>query len=110
MTDVARLHKAEDLKEYFEERSGILEHDAGLPRPEAELEAARITAALARNRGYLWASLRAALAEYPVLLAVLPDVPGPVDGLPLGTATVAVLKDKRVVRQGSFTGAQAVKS
>jgi hypothetical protein len=30
--------EAEDLKEFFEERAGILEHDAGLPRPEAERE------------------------------------------------------------------------
>ncbi|MGH8584637.1 MAG: hypothetical protein ACREWE_00080 [Gammaproteobacteria bacterium] len=74
--------EAEDLREFFEERAGILEHDAGLPRPEAELEAARITAILARNRGYLWASLRAALAGYPVLLAQVPDMPGPVDALP----------------------------
>jgi hypothetical protein len=33
--------ETEDLKEFFEERAGILEYDAGLPRPEAELEAAR---------------------------------------------------------------------
>ncbi len=31
---------AEDLRDHFEERAGILEYDAGLPRPEAELEAA----------------------------------------------------------------------
>ncbi len=52
---------AEDLREAFEERAGILEYDADLPRPEAELEAARITATLARNRGYAWATL----AGYP---------------------------------------------
>lgn len=74
--------ETEDLKEFFEERAGILEYDAGLPRAQAELEAARITATLARNRGYLWASLRAALAEYPALLTVLPDRPGQVDALP----------------------------
>ena len=61
--------KAEDLREHFEERVGILEHDARLPRADAGLEAAPITTAYARNRGYLWASLRAALAGYPVLLA-----------------------------------------
>lgn len=60
---------AEDLKEFFEERSAILECDAPLPRANAQLEAARITAALARNRGCLWASLRAALSGYPELLA-----------------------------------------
>jgi hypothetical protein len=37
----------------FEERAAILEHDAGLSRPEAERQAARITTTLARNRGYL---------------------------------------------------------
>jgi len=55
----AIARETEDLKEAFEERAGILEYDAGLPRPAAELEAARITATYARNRGYLWASLRA---------------------------------------------------
>jgi hypothetical protein len=74
--------EAEDLREFFEERAGILEFDAGLPRPEAELEAAWITATLARNRSYLWASLRAALSRYPALLAQVPDRPGPVDSLP----------------------------
>jgi hypothetical protein len=54
--------ETEDLKGFFEERAGILELDAGLPGAEAELEAARITA-YARNRGYLWASLRAALSR-----------------------------------------------
>jgi hypothetical protein len=73
---------AEDLREYLGERAGILEFDAGLPRPDAELEAARITATLARNRGYLWASLRAALSGYPVLLAQVPQKAGPVDALP----------------------------
>ena len=37
----AIARKAEDLKEFFEERAGVLEFDAGLPRPEAEIEAAR---------------------------------------------------------------------
>jgi hypothetical protein len=63
----AIAREAVDDKEFFEERAGILEHDAGLPGPDAEIEAARITAILARNRGYQWASLRAALSDYPVL-------------------------------------------
>jgi hypothetical protein len=97
----AIAREAEDLKEAFEERAGILEFDAALPRAEAELESARITATLARNRGYLWASLRGRpLSRYPVLAAQLPDRPGPVDALPLGLPTVAVLKDKRVLRGG----------
>jgi hypothetical protein len=96
--------EAEDLRELLEERCGILEHDAGLPRPEAELEAARIMATLARNRGCLWGSLRAALSGHPALLAQIPDKAGPVDALPLGVATVAVLKDKNVVKQGVAGG------
>lgn len=59
--------EAEDLLEFFEERAAILEFDAGLPTTDAELEAARMTATLARNRGYQWASLRAALDGYPAL-------------------------------------------
>jgi hypothetical protein len=43
----AITREAQDLREHFEERAGILEYDAGLPRPEAELEAARITATYA---------------------------------------------------------------
>jgi hypothetical protein len=58
---------------------------------------------LARNRGYRWSSLRAALKDYPVLLARLPGMDGPVDALPLGVATMAVLKDGEVVRQGGLT-------
>lgn len=33
----------EALREDFEERAGILEYDAGLPRAEAEFEACRMT-------------------------------------------------------------------
>jgi len=99
-----------DLREHFEERAGILEFDAGMPRPEAELEAARITATLARNRGYAWASLRAALADYSALLSQLPDKPGPVDALPFGVAKLVVLRGGRAVRQGAFTGTYEVKA
>jgi len=105
----AIARETEDLREAFEERAGILEHDAAMPRPEAELEAARITATYARNQGYLWASLRSALAEYPALLTFLPDTPGTVDTLLLGVAKVAVLKGGRVVRQGAFAGQHEVK-
>ena len=128
----AIAREAQDLKEFFEERAGIIEHDAGLPRPEAEREAGRITGTYARNKGYLWASLQAALASYPDLLAMLPDRPGTVDSLPLGTATVhvregakpgpvsgsiviteaeieAARKGRTVVRQGDFTGSPEMK-
>jgi len=71
----ALAREAEDLREHFEERAGILEHDGGLPKPEAELEAARITSTYARNQGYLWESLRAAMSEYPALASQLPAKP-----------------------------------
>jgi TubC N-terminal docking domain len=106
----AIAREAEDLREFFEERAVILEFDAGLPRPDAELEAARITATLARNRGYLWASLRVALTGYPVLLAQVPQKAGPVDALPFGVPKLAVLKNQRVVRQGAFSGVPEVKA
>jgi len=131
--EAAIAREAGGLRGFFEERAAILQHDAGLPRPDAELEAARITATLAGNRGYLWASLRAALAEYPVLLAQVPDRPGPIDALPFGTAGVhvreggnsgavagsiviteaeieAARKGRTVVRQGTFTGEHEVKA
>jgi hypothetical protein len=72
------------------------------------MSAARITSTYARNEGCLWASLRAALADYPVLLAQVPETSGPVDALPFGVAKVAVLKGRRVVRQGAFSGAHEV--
>lgn len=50
----AIAREAEDLRKHFEERAGIVEHDADLPSPDTEIEAAKITATLARNRGYLW--------------------------------------------------------
>ena len=105
----ADANAAEDLHEHFEERAGILEYDAGLPRAEAELEAARITATYARNCGYQWASLRSALSAYPELLASLPEKAGPVDSLPLGVSKVAVLSGRRVLRQGVFTGEHELK-
>ena len=74
--------ESEELKGFFEEKIGILER-AGLSKPEAEAEAARLVATLARNRSYSWASLRAALADYRVLLAQVPHRPGAVDALPL---------------------------
>jgi hypothetical protein len=125
--------ETEDLKGFFEERAAILEYDAGLPRAEAEFEAARITATLARNRGCLWASLRSALSGYPLLLSQVPDKAAPIDSLPFGTARVHVREDAKPgpasgsiiiteaeieaarkgrtsVRQGSFTGTQEVQA
>lgn len=78
----AVTREGEDLREHFEERAGILDFDALLPRADAGLEAARLVATHARNRRYLWASLRAALASYPSLLSQLPDMLGPVDARP----------------------------
>jgi hypothetical protein len=74
-----------------------------LPRPETELEAARITTAYTRNRRYLWASL-GALSRYPALSPQLPDMPRTVDALPLGTAKVAVLNTRGAARGRSAMG------
>lgn len=93
-----------DLREHFA-KSGppSLEPDAGLPRPEAELEASAqrrpwrgIGGTPGRACGRRWRSIPGC------------EGPGKVDALPLGMATVTVLKDKRVARQGTFTGEQGV--
>jgi hypothetical protein len=105
----AIAREAEDLREHFEERAGILERDAGLTKDEAELEAARSTTALARNRGCLWASLREALEGSTVPLAQVPEADGSVDDLVFGVAGVHVGKDGLAVRQGTFSGAHEVR-
>jgi hypothetical protein len=102
-TAIAR--EAEDLAEFFEERSAILEFDAHLARPQAELEAAGMTATLARNRGFLWASLRSALLHYPALIAQVPDTSGPVDALPFGVATRCAQEQARGAAGGVQRGA-----
>jgi hypothetical protein len=61
------------LKEFFEEHAGILEYDAGLPRVQAQLRAAKLAATLAKRYGYGWASLYEALKGYPVLQPLLID-------------------------------------
>jgi hypothetical protein len=78
-----------ELRELFQDIARILN---GVGMPRAGLEAARIMAALARNRKYQWSSLRMALEGHPELLSRLPDRVGAVDGLPLGLASYA-LKD-----------------
>lgn len=98
----ADLEAVEDLHEHFEERAAILEYDADLLRDQAELEAARMAATVARNKGYTWASLRLALEGYPALLEQLPEGEGVVDGLPLGLAKVAVLPSGQAVVQGGL--------
>jgi hypothetical protein len=100
------IGEVEGLIDAFEECAGHLDA-AGLPRGEAELEAGRIAGTLARNRWYRWESLRAVLGDYPELLARVPEREGVVDALPLGVATMAVLKDGSVVRQGGFRGPHA---
>jgi hypothetical protein len=53
----------ERLRDCFEERAAILEYDARLPRHEAEEQARRATAMLARRLGAPWAALREALND-----------------------------------------------
>ena len=90
----------EDLREHWNERAAILEHDAGLPRAQAEEQAAAMTATLARNRAYPWQALRLALAERPDLAAQVPNEPGPVDRLLWGVPRLAILPSRRVIPQG----------
>lgn len=97
--------QAADLREHFEERAAILEYDAGLPRAKAEREAAKMTATLARNRGYTWAALRLAFRDYPPILAEIPDRLGVVDCLPLGVAKLAIHPRHGVMPQGRHEGA-----
>lgn len=95
--------EAENLREYFEERAGILEYDAGLPRPEAELEAARMAITYALNRRYSWVSVRSALGDHPEILKKLPEKTALLDEHPLGISRLAVLPGKRVIRQGAYS-------
>lgn len=81
---------------------------AGLSRAEAEMEAARVTGTLARNLGYSWEDLRAALAGHPAILPLLPDTQGTVDSLPLGPASYAVRMDGLVRRQGAYIEAPSL--
>jgi hypothetical protein len=98
--------EAEAIRELFVATGRILVGLAVMSRSEAVLEAGRIAGPLARNRRYRWTSLRTALEGYPELLARVPDRDGVVDSLVFGLATVAVLKDRHVLRQGEFAGAQ----
>jgi hypothetical protein len=100
-TDTKVTEQAEDLAEHFAERAAILEHDANLPREQAEIEAARMTATLARNRAYTWAALRLAFRDYPAIVALLPDRPGVVDELPLGVAKLVIYPRHGVMPQGA---------
>jgi hypothetical protein len=70
---------AEMLREHYEERAGILEHDGRLPRAEAEANARASTGLLARNLGLPWAALRLAFND-----PALPDSHDPVDRPPYG--------------------------
>lgn len=79
LLDEAIPPAVEDLREFYEERAAILEHDGGLPPEIAETEARKATATLARNRGYPWRALREALGD-----PAIPDLLTPVDALPFG--------------------------
>ncbi|GBE09464.1 hypothetical protein BMS3Abin12_00008 [bacterium BMS3Abin12] len=94
----------EELKEYWSERAGILEHYAHLPRRDAEEHAAAMTATLARNRAYPWRALRLALASRPDLAAEVPDTLAPTDRLLWGPARLAIIPGRRVVPQGVHQG------
>jgi hypothetical protein len=88
---------AEMLREHYEERAGILEHDGGLPRAEAEANARASTGLLARNLGLPWAALRLALDD-----PALPDSPDPVDRPPYGLPAWCTTPDRKPCRQGGY--------
>jgi hypothetical protein len=109
-TPPAVAQEVEAIRELFVAAGRIFVGLAVMSRSEAVLEAGSIAGTLARNRGYMWASLRTALEGYPELLVMVPDRDGPVDALPLGVARHAVLKDGRVVRQGEFSEVHEVRA
>jgi hypothetical protein len=83
---------------FDETRSRLMR--AGMDK--AELGAARAAVAYAIDRGFVWDSIREALADWPGLLKKVPEGRyGKVDSLCFGE--VHVRKD-RVVRQGTFVG------
>jgi hypothetical protein len=88
---------AEVLREHYEERAGILEHDGGLPRAEAEASARASAGLLARNLGLPWAALRLALDD-----PALPDSPDPVDRPPYGLPAWCTTPDRKPCRQGGY--------
>jgi hypothetical protein len=89
---------AEMLREHYEERAAILEHDGGLPRAEAEVSARASTGLLARNLGLPWAALRLAFND-----PALPDSPDPVDKPPYGLPAWCLGPDRKPCKQGVST-------
>lgn len=89
---------AETLREHFEERAAILEHDGGLPREEAEASARASIGLLARNLGLPWAALRLVFDD-----PALPDTPDPVDRPPYGLPAWCLTPDRQPCRQGSIS-------
>lgn len=89
---------AENLRDHFEERAAILEHDGGLGREDAEEQARRATGLLARNLSAPWAALREALND-----PALPNTAAPVDRAPYGLPVWCVAPDLQTpVQQGVF--------
>jgi hypothetical protein len=71
----------EDVAEFFEERAGILEHDAGMSRADAEAEALRLT--VARFRLHPGEDAGLSLPPSQVLAQILAGLPRPADVPPL---------------------------
>jgi hypothetical protein len=94
---------AEMLREHYEARAAILEHDGGLPRTEAEANARASTGLLARNLGLSWAALRLALNDL-----ALPDSPDPVDRPPYGLPAWCLSPDRKPYKQGKHDHHQGV--
>lgn len=87
----------ENLREHYLERAAVLEYDGELHRAEAEEQARRSTALLARNLGAPWRALRAALGDMS-----LPDSDTPVDRLPYPLPEWCTSPDGQAVQQGAY--------
>ncbi len=97
--DILYQRWVERLSGYFEKYLASMESDAGLPRREAEEQAKRATALLARNLGAPWCALRAVVKD-PRLPADL----SPVDRLPYPLPDwVLAPPDVKPTRRGVFS-------
>jgi hypothetical protein len=85
------LGEVGELREMFSATARILDGLTDMTADAARLEGARVAGVLARNRRYLWSSLRAALADYSTLLDQLPQDAGVVDRLVFGVPRYAVV-------------------
>lgn len=90
----------EHLRDHFEERAAILEHEAGLSQQDAEEQARRATGLLACATGVTWSMLREAVGD-----PSLPDTATPVLRSPYPLPEWALSADGRPCKQGTYRDA-----